>query len=63
VKATGWLKGLQIIADGTSIVSHARVALGRVLAHNVGLTAGLSRVLVSDRLLVHDRGRVPTDLA
>ena len=44
-------------------MSHARVALVRVLADNVELTAGLSQALVSDRLLVHDRGRVPTDLA
>jgi hypothetical protein len=39
------------------------VALIRALADNTGLTAGLSRVLASDRLLVHDRGRVVADLA
>jgi hypothetical protein len=29
----------------------------RALADNIGLTAGLSKALASDRLLVHDRGR------
>jgi hypothetical protein len=63
VNTTGWLKGLQVTADGTGIVSHAGVALLRALADNIGLTAGLSRALASDRLLVHDRGRVLADLA
>ena len=61
--ATGWLRGLEVTADGTGIVSHAGVALLRALADNTGLTAGLSRALASDRLLVHDRGRVLADLA
>jgi hypothetical protein len=63
VKATGWLKGLQVTADGTGIVSHAGVALLRALADSIGLTAGLSEALASRRLLVHDRGRVLADLA
>jgi len=63
VKATGWMKGLQVTADGTGIVSHAGVALIRALADNIGLTAGLSRALASPRLLIHDRGRVLADLA
>jgi len=63
VNTTGWLKGLRVTADGTGIVSHAGVALIRALADNTGLTAGLSRALASDRLLVHDRGRVLADLA
>ena len=63
MKATGWLKGLQVTADGTGIVSHAGLALVRALADNTGLTAGLSKALASDRLLVHDRGRVLADLA
>jgi hypothetical protein len=62
-KTTGWLKGLQVTADGTGIVSHAGVALIRALADNAGLTAGLSKALASGRLLVHDRGRVMADLA
>jgi hypothetical protein len=63
VHTTGWLKGLQVTADGTGIVSHAGVALIRALADNTGLTAGLSQALASRRLLVHDRGRVLADLA
>ncbi len=63
MNTTGWLKGLKVTADGTGIVSHAGVALIRALADNIGLTAGLSKALVSDRLLVHDRGRVLADLA
>jgi Transposase DDE domain group 1 len=63
VKTTGWLKGLEVTADGTGIVSHAGVALIRALTDNIGLTAGLSKALASDRLLVHDRGRVLADLA
>jgi hypothetical protein len=63
VNTTGWLKGLRVTADGTGIVSHAGVALIRALADNIGLTAGLSKALASDRLLVHDRGRVMADLA
>jgi Transposase DDE domain group 1 len=63
VNTTGWLKGLQVTADGTGIVSHAGVALLLALADNIGLTAGLSKALASDRLLVHDRGRVLADLA
>ena len=30
---------------------------------HTGLTGGLSRALASDRLLIHDRGRVLADLA
>jgi hypothetical protein len=63
VKATGWLKGLQVTADGTGVVSHAGVALIRALADNTGLTGGLSKALATDRLLVHGRGRVLADLA
>ena len=63
MNTTGWLKGLQVTADGTGIVSHAGVALIRALADNIGLTGELSRALASRRLLVHDRGRVLADLA
>jgi hypothetical protein len=63
VKTTGWLKGLEVTAGGTGIVSHAGVALLRALADRTGLTEGLSRALASDRLLIHDRGRVLADLA
>src|SRR6516162_11765845 len=63
MKATGWLKGLEVAAGGTGIVSHAGLALLRALADRTGLTGGLSRALASDRLLVHDRGLVLADLA
>ena len=63
MNTTGWLRGLQVTADGTGIVSHAGVALIRALADNIGLTAGLSKALASRRYLVHDRGRVLADLA
>ena len=63
MKATGWLTGLRVTAGGTGVVSHAGVTLIRGLADNVGLTAGLSRALATDRLLAHDRGRVLADLA
>jgi hypothetical protein len=63
VKATGWLMGLRVTADGAGIVSHAGVALIRALADNIGLTGGLSTALATGRLLVHDRGRVLADLA
>ena len=61
MKTTGWLKGLEVTAGGTGIVSHAGVALLRALWDCTGLTAGLSRALASDRVLVHDRGRVLAD--
>ena len=63
MNTTGWLRGLEVTADGTGIVSHAGVALLRALADKSGLTAALSKALASRRLLVHDRGRVLADLA
>ena len=63
MNATGWMRGLKVTGGGTGVVSHAGVALIRALADNIGLTAGLSGALASDRLLVHDRGRVLADLA
>ena len=54
--------GLQIPRTG-AVVSHAGVALLRVLADNTGLTAGCRRRWPSRRLLVHDRGRVMAELA
>ena len=63
MKATGWLKGLEVTAGGTGVVSHAGLALLRALSDNTGLTGGLSKALASRRLLVHDRGRVLADLA
>ncbi len=42
MKATGWLRGLEVTADGTGIVSHAGLVLLRALADKTGLTGGLS---------------------
>ena len=58
---TAWSRGLDVSGDG--IVSHAGLALLRALADQTGLTGGLSKALATPRLLVHDRGRVLTDLA
>ena len=63
MNVTGWSRGLEVTADGEGIVSHAGLALLRGLADKTGLTNGLSRALASERLLVHDRGRVAADLA
>ena len=63
MNVTGWSKSLEVRADGAGIVSHAGMALLRLLADRTGLTAGLSKALASGRLLVHDRGRVLSDLA
>ena len=63
MNVTGWSKGLEVRADGRGIVSHAGLALLRLLADKTGLTAGLSKALATPRLLVHDRGRVVADLA
>ena len=63
MKATGWLRGLEVTAGGAGIVSHAGLVLLRALADKTGLTAGLSKALAGDRVLVHDRGRVLADLA
>jgi hypothetical protein len=52
-----------VSGGGTGVVSHAGLALLRRLSDLTGLTAGLSRALASRRLLVHDRGRVLSDLA
>jgi hypothetical protein len=63
VNTTGWLKGLRVTGRGTGVVSHAGVALVRALSDTTGLTGGLSRALATERLLMHDRGRVLADLA
>jgi hypothetical protein len=63
VNLTGWSKSLEVTADGEGIVSHAGLAVLRQLADKTALTGGLSRALASQRLLIHDRGRVTADLA
>jgi hypothetical protein len=63
VNVTGWSKGLEVTGGGEGVVSHAGLVLLRGLADRTGLTGGWSRALASNRLLVHDRGRVAADLA
>ena len=63
MNVTAWSRGLEVSGGGTGVVSHAGLALLRQLADRTGLTAGLSKALASGRLLVHDRGRVLSDLA
>jgi DDE family transposase len=63
VNVTGWSRGLDVTADGEGVVSHAGLVLLRQLADQSGLTGGLSGALASERLLIHDRGRVLADLA
>lgn len=63
MNVTAWSRGLEVSGGGTGVVSHAGLALLRQLADKTGLTAGLSKALASGRLLVHDRGRVLSDLA
>lgn len=63
MNVTDWSRRLVVSADGEGVVSHAGLAVLRLLADRSGLTAGLSRALVTDRLLLHDRGRVLTDVA
>ena len=63
VNVTGWSRGLEVAGGGQGVVSHAGLALLRHLADKTGLTGGLSRALVTARILVHDRGRVVADLA
>ena len=63
MNVTGWSRGLEVSGDGTGVVSHAGLALVRHLADKAGLTGGLARALATARILVHDRGRMLTDLA
>ncbi len=63
MNVTGWSNGLEVTGGGTGIVSHAGLGLLRRLADKTGLTGGLSRALVSGRVLGHDRGRVLADIS
>jgi Transposase DDE domain group 1 len=63
VNVTDWSRRLVVSADGEGVVSHAGLAVLRLLGDRSGLTGGLSRALASDRLLLHDRGRVLADVA
>jgi len=61
MNVTGWSRGLEV-SGGQGVVSNAGLTLLRHLADKTGLTDGLSRALASERILVHDRGRVLADL-
>ena len=61
MNVTGWSRGLEVTGGGRG--AHAGLALLRHLADKTGLAGGLSRALATPRILVHDRGRVVTDLA
>lgn len=63
MNGTGWSRGLEVTGGGTGVVSHAGLVLLRGVADRTGLTGGLSAALASDRLVMHDRGRVLADLA
>ena len=63
MNVTGWSRGLEVTSGGGGVVSHAGLVLLRRLADKTGLAAGLSRALATQRLLIHDRGRVAADLA
>src|SRR5947208_14601986 len=63
VNITGWSRGLEVSGGGQGVVSHAGLALLRHLADKTDLAGGLSQALASQRMLVHDRGRVLADLA
>src|SRR2546421_11420638 len=63
VHTTGWSRDLEVSGGGQGVVSHAGLALLRHLADKTGLTGGLSDALATARFLVHDRGRVVSDLA
>ncbi len=62
MNVTGWSRGLDVSGDGEGLVSHAGLVLLWRLADQSGLSGGLSEVLSSERLLVHDRERVLVDL-
>ncbi|PCK22051.1 transposase [Rhodococcus qingshengii] len=57
-----WSHGLDIEVRGDDVVSHTGSVMTRILADKVGLTDALSVTLTSENM-IHDRGRVFTDLA
>ena len=61
---TGWSRGLEDIGGGQGVVSHAGLALLRHLADQTGPDGRpVAQALATARFLVHDRGRVVSDLA
>jgi hypothetical protein len=65
VKRSKRLRRVKVSADGVGVVSHAGVGALRELAHDSGLTAGVTAALADtyDGPWVHAPGRVFTDMA
>ena len=59
---TDWSKSLRVEVRGDDVVGHAGNVIPRMLADNLGLTAGLSAALSRPEVL-HDRGVVLRDVA
>ncbi|MGH3164075.1 MAG: hypothetical protein ACRDOC_19505, partial [Streptosporangiaceae bacterium] len=54
LNVTGRSRGLEVSGGGAVVVSHAELALLRLLADKTGPAGGLSRALATARILVHD---------
>jgi len=64
VQSTDWSRGLSVEVGGRGVVSHAGLALLRMLADRTGLTGALSQAVTGRGFIPgRDRGRVLTDLA
>ena len=64
MKRNAWSRGLCVTVDRTGVVALAGSAALRLLADQVGLTAGLSAALARRGFTpVHDRGQVLVDVA
>jgi len=64
VKRTSWSAGLCVSGDGVGVVAHAGSVALRLLADRTGLTTELSKAMMRRSFTpVHDRGRVPADVA
>jgi hypothetical protein len=55
-KPTGWHKGLKVTSDARGLVSHAPLALARLMADICGLTCGIGRLFTGGRIDKLDRG-------
>jgi hypothetical protein len=62
--SSGWARDLRVEVAGRGVVAHTGSVAVRLLADRSGLTGRLSQVLnPKDALILHDRGRVLTDVA
>lgn len=62
MQTTNWSRNLAVEVRGDDVVSHTGSVMTRMLADRVGLTNALSEALFRPDVL-HDRGRVMSDLA